>query len=184
MGKASSQRSAAGKREPRTTTHESRATSHGSRAASHEPRVQGLDRLIHERLRLGIISALAVNDRLTFNELKRAARDDGRQPERARAEARGRGVHRRGQVVRGADAAHRIPPHGRGQTRAGEISRAHGGADQSRSRLTAKRLDAPPPGARRYGRNGTCTTFGVTTPDPFTRIGCTRHFASASTAAG
>ena len=30
-----------------------------------------LDRLIHERLRLGIISALAVNDRLSFNELKR-----------------------------------------------------------------------------------------------------------------
>ena len=30
-----------------------------------------LDRLIHERLRLGIISALAVNDRLTFVELKR-----------------------------------------------------------------------------------------------------------------
>src|SRR5947208_11733864 len=30
-----------------------------------------LDRLIHERLRLGIISALAVNDRMTFNDLKR-----------------------------------------------------------------------------------------------------------------
>jgi DNA-binding HxlR family transcriptional regulator len=30
-----------------------------------------LDRLIHERLRLGIISALAVNARLTFNDLKR-----------------------------------------------------------------------------------------------------------------
>jgi DNA-binding MarR family transcriptional regulator len=29
-----------------------------------------LDRLIHERLRLGIVSALAVNDSLTFNELK------------------------------------------------------------------------------------------------------------------
>jgi DNA-binding HxlR family transcriptional regulator len=29
-----------------------------------------LDRLIHERLRLGIVSALAVNDRLTFNRLK------------------------------------------------------------------------------------------------------------------
>jgi DNA-binding HxlR family transcriptional regulator len=29
-----------------------------------------VDRLIHERLRLGIVSALAVNDRLTFNELK------------------------------------------------------------------------------------------------------------------
>ena len=30
-----------------------------------------LDRLIHERLRLGIVSALAVNDRLTFTDLKR-----------------------------------------------------------------------------------------------------------------
>jgi len=29
-----------------------------------------IDRLIHERLRLGIISALAVNDSLTFKELK------------------------------------------------------------------------------------------------------------------
>src|SRR5204863_4926479 len=28
------------------------------------------DRLIHERLRLGIISALAVNERLSFNDLK------------------------------------------------------------------------------------------------------------------
>jgi DNA-binding MarR family transcriptional regulator len=28
------------------------------------------DRLIHERIRLGIISALAVNDRLSFNDLK------------------------------------------------------------------------------------------------------------------
>jgi DNA-binding HxlR family transcriptional regulator len=30
-----------------------------------------LDRLIHERLRLGILSALSVNESLTFNELKR-----------------------------------------------------------------------------------------------------------------
>lgn len=30
-----------------------------------------LDRIIHERLRLGIVSALAANDRLTFNDLKR-----------------------------------------------------------------------------------------------------------------
>jgi DNA-binding HxlR family transcriptional regulator len=29
-----------------------------------------LDRLIHERIRLAIVSALAVNDTLTFNELK------------------------------------------------------------------------------------------------------------------
>ena len=30
-----------------------------------------LDRLIHERMRLGIISALAVNESVTFNELKK-----------------------------------------------------------------------------------------------------------------
>ncbi len=30
-----------------------------------------IDRLVHERLRLGILSALAVNDGLTFNDLKR-----------------------------------------------------------------------------------------------------------------
>jgi DNA-binding HxlR family transcriptional regulator len=30
-----------------------------------------LDRLIHERMRLGIVSALAVNDTLSFNDLKR-----------------------------------------------------------------------------------------------------------------
>ena len=30
-----------------------------------------LDRLIHERMRLAIVSALAVNDSLSFNELKR-----------------------------------------------------------------------------------------------------------------
>ena len=33
--------------------------------------VPDLDRLIHERLRLGIVSALAANDALTFNELKK-----------------------------------------------------------------------------------------------------------------
>ncbi len=35
----------------------------GARAAE-------LDRLIHERVRLGIVSALAVNDSLSFNQLK------------------------------------------------------------------------------------------------------------------
>src|SRR5437867_4215560 len=30
-----------------------------------------LDRLIHERIRLGMVSALAVNDSLSFNDLKR-----------------------------------------------------------------------------------------------------------------
>lgn len=33
-------------------------------------RASRLDRLIHERIRLGIVSALAVNNALSFNELK------------------------------------------------------------------------------------------------------------------
>ena len=33
-----------------------------------------LDRVIHERLRLGIVSALAVNEWLSFNELKQIVR--------------------------------------------------------------------------------------------------------------
>src|ERR1035437_10173560 len=32
---------------------------------------QQLDRLVHERLRLGILSALSVNESLTFSELKK-----------------------------------------------------------------------------------------------------------------
>jgi DNA-binding HxlR family transcriptional regulator len=39
-------------------------------APSREPVPADLDRLIHERVRLGIVSALAVNRSLTFNELK------------------------------------------------------------------------------------------------------------------
>ncbi|HEY7097614.1 MAG TPA: transcriptional regulator [Terriglobales bacterium] len=35
------------------------------------PELPELDRLIHERIRLGIISALAINDSLSFNDLKR-----------------------------------------------------------------------------------------------------------------
>jgi DNA-binding MarR family transcriptional regulator len=39
-------------------------------APSRETVPSDLDRLIHERVRLGIVSALAVNRSLTFNELK------------------------------------------------------------------------------------------------------------------
>ena len=38
--------------------------------SSVDPMPPALDRLIHERLRLGIVSALAVNDVLSFSELK------------------------------------------------------------------------------------------------------------------
>jgi DNA-binding MarR family transcriptional regulator len=46
--------------------------SSGSRqtGASQKSAAPNLDRLIHERLRLGIISALAANESLTFSELK------------------------------------------------------------------------------------------------------------------
>ena len=68
MGKASASR----KSEARSLKAEVR-----SLKAEPAPPKRGpldLDRLIHERLRLGIVSALAVNDRLTFNDLKRLLR--------------------------------------------------------------------------------------------------------------
>jgi DNA-binding MarR family transcriptional regulator len=39
-------------------------------AAGRDPEDTKFDRLIYERVRLGILSALAVNEQLTFNELK------------------------------------------------------------------------------------------------------------------
>ena len=39
-------------------------------AREYESVAPSLDKVIHERIRLGIVSALAVNERLTFNELK------------------------------------------------------------------------------------------------------------------
>ena len=44
-----------------------RAAARSARGAAAAP---ALDRLIHERLRLGIVSALAANESLTFNDLK------------------------------------------------------------------------------------------------------------------
>jgi DNA-binding HxlR family transcriptional regulator len=49
-----------------------RATPSGLRAhKGDESMAPALDKIIHERIRLGIVSALAVNERLTFNELKK-----------------------------------------------------------------------------------------------------------------
>ncbi len=44
-------------------------TSSGA-TAGNNPSAEELDRLIHERIRLGIVSALAANDSLTFAELR------------------------------------------------------------------------------------------------------------------
>ncbi len=41
-----------------------------SRGRAAQSPAAGLDRLIHEPMRLGIVSALAVNETMTFNELK------------------------------------------------------------------------------------------------------------------
>jgi DNA-binding MarR family transcriptional regulator len=49
----------------------SRSRDGAKSAAPKEPSSLELDRLIHERLRLGILSALAVNNSLTFNDLKK-----------------------------------------------------------------------------------------------------------------
>ena len=43
----------------------------GTQQETVEKALPNLDRIIHERMRLGIVSALAVNDSLTFNELKK-----------------------------------------------------------------------------------------------------------------
>jgi DNA-binding HxlR family transcriptional regulator len=54
--------------EPRETRPARGLRPVSGRAASEGP--LALDRLIHERMRLGIVSALAVNESLTFNDLK------------------------------------------------------------------------------------------------------------------
>lgn len=43
----------------------------GDRAGKRATGSVELDRLIHERMRLGIVSALAVNERLSFHDLKK-----------------------------------------------------------------------------------------------------------------
>ncbi|HTQ81240.1 MAG TPA: transcriptional regulator [Thermoanaerobaculia bacterium] len=43
----------------------------GAAVRSPEEEALDLDRLIHERMRLGIVSALAVNESLSFNDLKK-----------------------------------------------------------------------------------------------------------------
>ena len=56
----------------KSVKHEVRAREHPrEHAAPRTPELPELDRLIHERIRLGIVSALATNDSLSFNDLKR-----------------------------------------------------------------------------------------------------------------
>jgi len=53
-------------------SHESHAPAPARAQRRHDaPELPELDRLIHERIRLGIVSALATNESLSFNDLKR-----------------------------------------------------------------------------------------------------------------
>jgi DNA-binding HxlR family transcriptional regulator len=54
----------------RTHKAEAHARPHAAKARAAQSRAADLDRLIHEPIRLGIVSALAVNETMTFNELK------------------------------------------------------------------------------------------------------------------
>ena len=65
----------------------------GSRRAPRAPELPELDRLIHERIRLGIVSALATNDSLSFNDLKRVLKTTDGNLERACAQAGRGGIH-------------------------------------------------------------------------------------------
>ena len=55
----------------RSTSASASRTATPVRAPRPSRELPELDRLIHERLRLGIVSALAINDSLSFNDLKR-----------------------------------------------------------------------------------------------------------------
>jgi len=59
------------KARPRLHEKPSEKTHAREHAPALAPELPELDRLIHERIRLGIVSALATNDSLSFNDLKR-----------------------------------------------------------------------------------------------------------------
>ena len=56
---------------PETHREKPREVRAESRDRAVAPELPELDRLIHERIRLGIVSALATNESLSFNDLKR-----------------------------------------------------------------------------------------------------------------
>jgi DNA-binding MarR family transcriptional regulator len=64
------QRAFAQGHEPTSRAAARRLRDANARTAAGGP--QELDRLIHERMRLGILSALAVNDSVSFNDLKKS----------------------------------------------------------------------------------------------------------------
>lgn len=70
MGRAAIARSIEAPAKARTA----KGAKQGAPQETVEAALPNLDRVIHEHMRLGIVSALAVNDSLTFNELKKLLR--------------------------------------------------------------------------------------------------------------
>lgn len=64
-------RNAAERRKHRKTDGRASHRPQMERSAEYSVELPELDRLIHERIRLGIVSALATNESLSFNDLKR-----------------------------------------------------------------------------------------------------------------
>ena len=56
---------------PKLRSRSSKLVAEPRTTARHADELPDLDRLIHERIRLGIVSALAINDSLSFNDLRR-----------------------------------------------------------------------------------------------------------------
>ena len=105
-------------------------SSYVSRERQARPLPQRLDRVIHDRTRLAILAALAASETLSFTDLKSHHGHDGRESERARAQARGCRLRDVREDVCRPHPADGVPAE-RGRT-AGvrEVSRPHGRAHQ------------------------------------------------------
>ena len=87
------------------------------------------DRLIYERVRLGIMSALSVNREHDVRGAQGAAANDRRQLEHPRAQARRRGLRRLQEALRRSRAEDRVQLDRQGQANVRAPSRTHGSAD-------------------------------------------------------
>ena len=88
----------------------------------------GLDRLIHERMRLGHRERARRQRPLTFNELKRLLKTTDGNLSVARPQARGGGLRRLHKSLRRPGAEDRLPSDGAGPAGARALSRPHGSA--------------------------------------------------------
>ena len=90
-----------------------------------------IDRMIHERLRLGIISALAANESLTSNELKHTVKTtDGNLSVHAR-KLEDAGYISCSKSFERPHAEDRVQPDDRRASRSGTLSRSHGSFDRT-----------------------------------------------------